>query len=104
MELKRRLFKYFEQRLCKTLKLSNGDEVKLIHVIYVPSRLELTFSHCGDEEEIVFDLYGDLITASSDSMELQVSVTSMQHAGFIVNRALCHWIENKDDIDLEWKD
>ncbi len=105
MELKDRLVSYFKKKIWKKIKLSNGDEAGLSFYSSNNNYLELTFSHGGDMENISFRFYGDgLIMASSDSMEGEVKIESMHHAGYTVDRALCYWTENKDDIGLEWRD
>ena len=106
------MFAYFRNKENKYVALSNGTEVKLVFVSGVSDRrLDLMFEHVYDNIKIKFHFY----TPEHNTMTImeipkgyydntQVRVTSMDHIGFVINKTLCNWIENKDEIGLEWKD
>ena len=112
MVVKEKLFAYFRNKENKYVALSNGTEVKLAYVIGVSDReLNLMFEHAYDNIKIKFSFY-TLVDNTMTTMEIpegyynntQVRVTSMDHIGFVINETLCNWVENKDEIGLEWKD
>lgn len=104
MELKERLLAYFRKRELQDLKLPNGVCVKFLSVKDTGGRLILEFTYRSDEILISFMFCGDDLTlAYSNYDTMQVQVMDMHHAGYIINTTLSNWVENKDDIDLEWE-
>lgn len=112
MVVKEKLFAYFRNKENKYVALSNGAEVKLAYASGVSDRkLNLMFEHAYDNINIKFHFH-TLVDNTMITMEIpegyynntQVRVTSMDHIGFVINETLCNWIENKDEIGLEWKD
>lgn len=112
MVVKEKIFAYFRNKENKYVALSNGAEVKLVYVSGVSDRkLNLMFEHAYDNIKIEFHFH-TLVDSTMTIMEIpegyynntQVRVTSMDHIGFVINETLCNWVENKDEIGLEWKD
>lgn len=111
MVIKEKLFAYFRNKEDKYVVLSNGAEVKLVYVNGVSDRkLNLMFEHAYDNIEIEFHFH----TFEDNTMTImeipegyynntQVRATSMDHIGHVINETLCNWVENKDEIGLEWR-
>lgn len=111
MVVKEKLFAYFRNKENKYVLLSNGTKVKLAYVIGVSDRkLDLMFEHAYDNIKIKFHFHTPEHNTMT-TMEIpegyyintQVQVTSMDHIGFVINETLCNWVENKDEIGLEWR-
>lgn len=102
MVLKKRLDNYFMGKEGKVLKLSNGYSVKLTVVNHHYNSLDLRFYYDEETTDINFNYYDSFIIASSDCDSKQVKVIDMHHVGYIIDTTLCDWVENRDDIGLEW--
>ena len=104
MVLKKRLNNYFMGKQGKVLKLSNGYSVKLTVVSHHYDSLDLRFYYDEETTDINFNCYDSFIIASSDCGSKQVKVIDMHHVGYIIDTALCDWVESEDDVGLEWRD